>query len=509
MEGNNLQNNQRVVRNTTFLYFRMLFSMCVSLYTSRVILHVLGVEDFGIYNVVGGVVAMFTFLNNAMLTTTQRFLNFYIGKEEPIEKLGTVFSTSVSIHILLAITILVFAETIGLWFVETKLIIPSERMVAARWVYHSSVMSTILLVATSPYCALVIARERMGVYAIISILDVLLRLLIVLGLPLFFMDKLVAYAVFLLFAQVFISMLYICYDKRRFKELDCKNYRDCSLFKPMVSFVGWCSLGSAAYISFTQGVNILLNIFFGPTVNAARGIATQVQNAILGLVSNFQMALNPQITKSYSAGDLGRMHNLIFTGCKISFFLLYIISLPVFFECQNIMKFWLVDVPDHTTLFVQLLLITILVEAISNPLSISAQATGQIRKFQIVLSSIQLSILPLSYIALQIVSMPEVVYIVHCGVMTVSQIVRVIFMKKMIKLDALLFLKTVYKPVLFVFPITIPFAYCVSLINYGEDIFFIALRCLLIVSFCALTIFFIGLSANERLYVINVIRKRI
>ena len=304
-------NNKRIAKNTLLLYIRMLFLMAVSLYTSRVVLQALGVEDFGIYNVVGGVVAMFGFLNAAMSSSTQRYLTFELGRGD-MSRLRTVFCTSVNIHALISLVIVLLAETIGLWFFYQKMIIPEERLNAAMWVYQFSVLSSVVMVMNVPYNASIVAHERMSAFAYISILEVLLKLLIVFLLQVVCWDRLAFYAFLVFLVQLGIRFIYGIYCRKHFKETAFRWLWDKVMFREMLSFAGWNLWGNCAGVAFTQGINLLLNMFFGPVVNAARGIAVQVQSAVQQFSLNFQTAVNPQITKSYAVQDYGYMHSLIF-----------------------------------------------------------------------------------------------------------------------------------------------------------------------------------------------------
>ena len=318
-------NNKRIAKNTLMLYVRMLFSMIVSLFTSRVVLQTLGVEDYGIFNVVGGVITMFTFINAAMVSSTQRYLNFELAKGNS-QRLRSVFNTSLQIHGLIAIAIIVLGETLGLWFVLNKLVIPESRMTAALWVYQCSILACSVNIMSAPYNADIIAHEEMSAFAYISILEVSLKLLIVYLLVVSPIDKLIAYAILTLSVQLLIRFIYSHYCHKHFEESYIEFNVNKVLFKEMSGFAGWSFFGNLAAILYTQGLNMMLNIFFGPVVNAARGIAVQVQSAVQQFVSGFQTALNPQITKNYAVGDLEQMHNLMFR--LFSFAVLFISSSP-------------------------------------------------------------------------------------------------------------------------------------------------------------------------------------
>lgn len=320
-------NNKRIAKNTLMLYIRMLFTMAVSLFTSRVVLNTLGVEDYGIQNVVGGVISMFTFINGGMVSSTQRYLNFEIVKGNA-DRLRSVFNTALQIHALIALVIIILGETVGLWFLLEKLVIPEERMTAAMWVYQCSIIACAVNILSVPYNADIIAHEKMSAFAYISILDVTLKLVIVYLLVVSPIDKLIAYAILTLLVQLLIRYVYTRYCNKHFQESFVEWRFNKPLFKEMLSFAGWSFLGNLAAILYTQGLNMMLNIFFGPVVNAARGIAVQVQSAVHQFVSGFQTALNPQITKNYASGDLEQMHSLMFRSARFSFLLLFL------YRCQ-------------------------------------------------------------------------------------------------------------------------------------------------------------------------------
>ncbi|GAP67900.1 Na+driven multidrug efflux pump [Bacteroidales bacterium 6E] len=436
------ENNKRIAKNTMMLYFRMILTMLVSLYTSRIILNTLGVEDFGIYNVVGGFVTMFGFLNSAMASATQRFLAFEIGRNDKVQ-LRNVFSMSVNIHFLIAFAILILAETIGLWFVNTQLTIPSERMEAALWVFHFSILTLMVSMVSVPYNAMIIAHERMGVFAWVSIAEVSLKLLIVFMLQWFGFDKLKLYAVLMFSVSLIIRFIYGIYCNRNFNESKFRFYWDKPLFKTLLSYAGWNLWGNAASVIMGQGVNILLNIFFGPIVNAARGIAYQVRAASNQFVTNFQMAMNPQIIKSYASGDLQYMHQLIFQGAKYSFFLLLTLTLPIILEAEYVLKLWLKIVPDYTVIFTQLVLVNVLVDCISGPLMTAAQASGKIKLYQSLVGGLLILNLPISYFLLRLSYPPEITIIVSIIISMVALTIRLLILKRLIKLKIRAFIKDV------------------------------------------------------------------
>ncbi len=502
---NESANNKRIAKNTLLLYVRMLFMMLVSLYTSRVVLNTLGVEDFGLYNVVGGFVSMFTFLNGAMASSTQRYMNFELGKGN-ISNLRAVFSTSINIHACISLLILVLAETIGLCFVYNKLTIPEARFDAALWVYQSAIISTIIMVMSIPYNAAIIAHERMGAFAYISVLEVVLKLAIVYMLTVFSFDKLKLYAVLMLTVQLVIRLIYGSYCKRHFNETEYKMVFNKQLIKDMTGFAGWNLFGNIAVMTYTQGLNVILNMFFGPAVNAARGISVQVQNAIRGFSSNFQTAINPQITKSYAGNDYRYMHKLIFTSSKFSVFLLLVLSMPVMMESKTILTLWLNIVPDHTIQFMHLILVISMIEALANPVVQGALSTGKIRKYQIVVGTTLLMILPFSYLALKLGAVPEYVFIVHLIFAILAHAARLIMSRTLIKISIAEYCRKVIVPIVFVSVISFIVPY-IFVQTVDESIFRLPVSCAICVLSTCLSIYCIGLTKNERTFIKTKIRQ--
>ena len=427
------ENNKRIAKNTLMLYIRMLLTMGVSLYTSRVVLATLGVEDFGIYGVVGGVVSMFSFLNLAMVSSTQRYLTFGLGKNNR-EWLSKIFSTTILIHCLIALIIVILTETVGLWFLYNKMTIPLGRLNAAFWVLQFSVLSTVVVVMTVPYNATIIAHEKMSAFAYISLLEVTLKLVVVYLLTITKVDRLIFYAVLILLVQLLIRMIYHQYCIKHFNESRFHWSWNRPLLKEISSFAGWNLFGNLAAITFTQGLNLLLNVFFGPVLNAARAVAVQVQSAVVQFSSNFQTALNPQITKTYAMNELSNMHLLIYRSSKYSFFMLYFLSLPILFETTQLLHWWLKEVPAHTVNFIRIILFISMIDATANPLMIAAQATGRIRLYQSVIGGILLLILPISYVVLKMGGNPEAVFIVHLAIVSIAWIVRLYIIHPMIQI---------------------------------------------------------------------------
>lgn len=435
------------------LYFRMMLTMVVSLYTSRIILNTLGIEDFGIYNVVGGFVTMFGFLNSAMASATQRFLAFEIGRNNKIQ-LRNVFSMSITIHFLIAILILIFAETVGLWFVNTQLTIPAERMIAANWVYQFAILSLIGNMVSVPYNAIIIAHERMNFYAWISIIEVIMKLFIVYMLEWSDYDKLKYYAILMFGVSLINWAIYKAYCNWKFIESKYKFYWNKALFNTLTSFSLWSIWGSLAWVMMGQGLNILLNIFFGPAINAARGIAYQVNGIVVAFVSNFRIAVNPQIIKSYSAQENEDMKKIAIESAKFSFYLLLIIFLPVFIEIELFLGLWLNLVPLNTVLFCKLILVNTMIHTCD--VSIIFSAIGKIKENQLWGGLIYILILPISYLFLKMDFPPETVFYVQISATIIVDFgVNIYLLKKIVKINPSEYLKALIFPITKVFMLAV------------------------------------------------------
>lgn len=495
-------NNKRIAKNTILLYFRTFITMIISLYTSRVVLNTLGVTDYGIYNVVGGVVAMFGFINSSMSVATQRYLNFALGQNK-MQQLKTVFSTSINIHLCISILIIFLGETVGLWFLLNKMTIPDNRLEAALWTYQCAIFSTIIMIISVPYNALIIAHEKMGAFAYISILEVLLKLLAVFSLFIIDYDKLILYSILMLLIQIVVRIIYGSYCKKHFSESKYHFIWDSKLFKEMSSFAGWNLWGNVAFIGFTQGLNVLLNMFFNPVVNAARGISVQIQNTINQFSSSFQMALNPQITKSYAMSDLDYMHNLIIRSSRFTFYLMVVISLPIFLETSMILKVWLGIIPDYTVIFVKLMLCVTIIDAVANPLVTAAAATGKIKMYQVAVGGMLLLILPVSYITLKMGGEPWSVFIVHLFICVCSFIVRLLFVHKLVGLSIKKFIVDVaidiFKTLFFITIVLFLHGYLIENLCIGLRFIYDFVVIVLLIG----VIYATGLSQNEKQFITN------
>ena len=496
-------NNKRIAKNTLLLYIRMFLMMGITLYTSRVVLQMLGVDDFGIYNVVGGIVVLFSFINNAMVASTQRFLNFELGRGN-VEEAQKVFAASLSIYLVIVVVFMLLAETVGLWFLNRYINIPQERTIAANWVYQASLVATALNFIRMPYNAAIIAYERMSFYAYTSIIEAVLKLAIVFLLY-SFVDKLIAYAWLISVVALLILLMYVFFCRRAF--VICRHHTfayDKRRYTALVSFSGWSLLGSVANMGASQGVNILLNIFFGVFVNAAMGIANQVSSAINLFVGNFQTAFNPQIIKSYASGEKERFINLILNTSKYSYYLLFLIALPCFICCNEILQLWLGEVPPHTISFCRLLIIFSLIDAIQGPLWASAQANGEIRNYQLLMSSLILLNLPVTYVILKIIPIAELALVVRVAINVITALVRVSYLNRLFSFPVTRYIKKVVAACVGVSATSLLFPY---LIYQNTDGFLQLCYTILSSLVCTLaSVYLIGLSCNERKIVLNVIK---
>lgn len=496
-EQNNIGNNKRIAKNTLALYFRMLLMMAIGLFTSRVILDKLGEVDYGIYNVVGGFVTMFTVISGAMTTATQRFLSFEIGKKDKGNVKG-IFSTMVYIHILLAVIILIVGETAGIWFLNTQMNFPDERYSAANWVFHLSIFTFCLNVVNVPYMGSLIAYEKMSAFAYLSIFDALFKLGLCYVIAITPYDRLIVYATLLACFQCFYIFIYYLYTRINLKDCKFNGKLDRAYGKSAISFVGWNLIGSLAGVLKEQGVNVLLNMFFGPAVNAARGIAYNVLSKITGFVSNFQLAINPQIIKNYSSGCFDDMCKLVFRGSKFSYILLLTISMPIIIEAPLLLNLWLKEVPDYTVIFLRIIIFNTMVISLSNTLVVSMHATGKVRDWQIWVGGVSLLTLPLIYVGLRMGLEPYYAMIIALLIEIMCYFLRVYMLNRIMEFPILRFHKEVTQKVAlitifaFVFPVSF---YCV----FDGPIFVRFLMvCLLSVISSVVFSYYLGFNKDER-----------
>lgn len=485
----------------------MLVLLVVSLFTSRIVVDELGIDDYGIYVVIGGVVSLLGFLNSCT-TSTQRFLNFELGRENSsVKRLESIFSNALAIHLIIAMIMYVLAETIGLWFINTKLVIPQDRLYEANILYQTSLMVFCISVFQMPFSAAIIAHEKMSIYAILGIVDIFLKLIAALLLYLISNYKLIYYGIFLLSVQTLVCALYIIVCKIKFKECGLKIRYTHSIFIQLFSFTGWNMLGSIAWLARNQGIGIILNLFWGVVLNAAKGISDQVTNAVNTLSNNFQLALNPQITKSYAAGEYDQMELLAFRGIKFSCVLLWLMGLPLMLNIDYILFLWLEKIPEYSALFINLSIVDILVSNLfGSPLMASLSATGKIRTYQISVGLVLLCALPVSYIALKFGFPPEVVFIINIIFSVIGGILRLMFCKIQIKFSIRRYLNYVFIPVILVVLISSILPLIVQNIITPKTFGLFLISVLVCVTSVIISVWYVALNNSERTNLKNLIK---
>ena len=495
-------NNKTIAKNTLFMYFRMFFTMCVSLYTSRVVLAALGFSDYGLYNVIGGIIAMFTFINGAMSNMTSRFITFHLGQKD-YQRLTEVFSMAFFIHCCLALFILIIGETVGLWFLYNKMVIPEGRMFAVQWIYQLSIASTLMAIISVPFTSDIIAHEKMSIYAYISVFDAVLRLIIVSILAYSPIDKLIFYASLIFAVQVLVFLFNLIYCRCHFVESKIRKVWDKVMLKEMGKFTGWSTIGNFSYLFYTQGLNILINMFCGPVVNASRGIAVQVEAAMAQFTNSVQTAINPQIIKSYSSNDLERMNNLIFASSRYCFYLMFLLSLPVIFGTDFILGLWLGNYPNHTVNFIRLTLVCTLIDTLVNPLFTANLATGKVAVYNKSLAMVSLSFIPITYFGLKFTLLPEIVFILNIVRNVIGLWVRIYIFRYQLGVRIR---EYIYNVIWRILPVVL-LASLVSLFvyrNIGSESFvsFFTICATAVVS-TLLSVYIIGLNKTEREYLIT------
>ena len=504
----NSGNTKKIAINTIFLYARMLIVLIVSLYISRILLSALGVEDYGIYNIVGGVTALFSFMMSSMSVATQRFLNYELGKGNT-HKMKSIFSTSIVIHFCIVFSFIILAETIGLFILKSYIAIPSGKEVTAFIVYQCTIITMCFHVMFIPYSATMIAYEKISIYASINIIDIFLKLAIALSILYIPFYKLSIYAGLLAIESCVILLIYYIYCKRKFiiSTFHQKFAKDRTLFKELLSFTGWNFLGQSAMVLSNQGVNIVLNMFYGVIVNAAMGIATQVNGAVMNLVYNFQTAFRPQLTMYYAQNDEIRMKSLISFSAKISYFLIFIVSLPLILNMDFVLSIWLKNVPDYTNIFCSLILIYSLTEAITGPLFITISATGKIRDYQIIISFILFLNIVLSYFFLYIGYSPATVLIIKILVNIILLAYRIYYCNKVANIGVFNYLHEVVVRVIFLtIPPVVICTYLKVKFTYHFGVFSSSLLSIILV---LISMYYIGFNTQEKSYINNLVCQKL
>lgn len=504
-------NNKRLAKNTISMYVRMLFLMLISFYTSRVVLQALGAEDFGTYNVVGGVVVLFTFINAAMTTGTQRHLSFELGI--PNGNVGRIFSACFYIHLWLAILIVILAETVGLWFLNAKLNFPEGRMTEVNWVYQLSILSCVLNIVRVPYNAAIIAYEKMSFYAYIGIVEGILKLGIVFMLAYSPFDKLVYYAILMMLVITVVTFAYYAYCRKNFSEIRYSKVSDKALYRRLLNFSGWTLFGSVANMACNQGVTFIVNIFYGVTVNAAIGIANQVNASITQFVSGFQQAFSPQLTKVEATKDREYQTRLINLTSKFSYLIILFCSIPVLYNLDYLLTFWLGNYPAYSCELCYWIVLTTLINSVSGPLWVTIFATGKIKNYQLIISLLLLLVLPLGYMCGIYGVEPQYVFAIQAIVNLIAIFARLWFMRNLIQFDILRFTKNVLVPISLATISILPVIFLVYYyLKYATNFYQFILHTVIFIIYDSVIIFFIGLLKQERhaifLYICSRIKKK-
>ncbi len=489
-------NNERIAKNTLLLYLRMLIVICINLYASRVLLVTLGIDDYGIFTVVGGIVTMFGFLNNAMVSASQRFISFEQGRGNASRQ-RTIYSTTVLIHWAIALLMVILVEASGPWFFDHRLNIPADRVNAARWVLQGAILVSLFRIVNVPSQASVIAHEHMHIFAIVSITDAALQLAAIFLLKTLSHDKLICYSLLIAGVSAFDYLFYKVYTLLTFKECRFQKPRDWGLVKEMVSFAGWSFVGNIGIAVRGPGVNIIVNHFFGPAVNAAKGIAYQVSSVVSNFVTSFQTAVDPQITKRYAAGESSSMVSLIKTTVKFSFFLLAIVVVPLFIRAGQVLDLWLVDVPDMAVPFLRLTLIVALFNSMAGPFTTGLQATGRIKVFQITIAVIMLLELPIAYLLLKAGVVPYAVMWVTIAIEIAALIARILLLNRQIPIGMQSILVSIIGWNLFVFLLMMSVPLALNC-RIPESFPGLLLLCAISLVWSLATVTLVGMNREER-----------
>jgi O-antigen/teichoic acid export membrane protein len=503
----NSNNNKRIAKNTLMLYIRTLLTMVVSLYTVRVVLDVLGQVDYGVYQAIAGVVTFFAFLSNSMAQASQRFLSFAIGQDDT-ERLHKTFANTQIIYLLIAVILVVLLETVGTYFVYNHLLVPPERVEAVRWVFHFAVFSFMASISVAPYTAAILAHEDMHVYAYLSIADAVLKLVAVFLLTFFSWDKLKLYSVLTLGMTLIIALVFVFYCRVRYRECKSGLSLDKALIKEMLGFTGWSVFGSFTVMMSGQAVTILLNQFFNPVVVAARAIAMQISSVVSSFSANFNGSLTPPIVKSYAQNDLEHFYSLILKGTKITYYLMLIIVLPIFYALPQILTLWLKNPPQDTVLFVRLTLIKALIDSVSYPIMASARATGKVRVYELSLGSILLLDFVICWLAVRLGAAAFSVFVVAIGAATLMFFVRFAIVRHLTGLSFRKFLKTTIIPAFFVTLLSVTASY-LFVDYFSQGLIPTILAMSTIVAITGALIYFIGINRTEKAMVNNFVRKSI
>lgn len=502
-----MSDNTRIAKNTVFMYVRMAITMLVGLYTSRVVLRVLGVEDYGLYNVIGGIIALFTVLNSALINTTSRFITVSLAKGVAQET-RRIFNMAFLMHFFVGVLIIVVGETVGLWYLHAKLVIPEGREIAAEWLYQFTIVAAFISTIIVPYQASIIAHEKINVYAILQIVDTFLNLGIVLFLQIVQFDKLIFYAVLMLMIKVFNFIVYFIYCHKRFSEVKFLFYWSWDVFKDILKFIGWALVGNFSNMFYTQGINLMLNAFCGPAVNAARGVAVHVQGIVAQLANNVQTAINPQIIKSYTSDNLERMHMLICASSRYCYYLLLLFALPIMLETDYLLHLWLGLVPDHTVNFIRLTLVAVLLDAFINPMFTANLASGRLNLYYIPISIVSFSFMFITFFTIKLTRIPESVFVCYLVMIVIGVIIRVFVMNKQVKLSPRIYIKSAILPSIAVTLLASVLPILSHLFVQGNLLRLFVTLAVSVISTGSI-VYFIGITSSERKYANEFIKHKL
>lgn len=507
METKKESPKKRLAKNTILLYARTIITMLLGLYTSRVVLQVLGVDDFGTYNVVGGFVAMFTMISGSLTFSTQRFLNFELGKKDG--KPRDVFSAAMNIHVILILVLLIVSETVGLWFINEHMNFADDRMKAVNIVFQLSVFTFALNIWSIPYSATIIAHERMDIFAYTSIFEAAAKLILIYMLKFLDVDRLIGWAVALVLVAIILRIFYSIFCSYNYQECHYKHVKDKALYKQMLSFAGWNFFATIADTLNGQGVNVISNMFFGVRVNAARGVTNQVENATRTFVNNFTTALNPQIIKAYASNDREYLNSLIIYGSKIAFFLLLIVAVPLYVEIDKILKLWLVNPPENTANFIRIDLFYLLLLSLMNAPITAMFATGKLRKSQAVTGCLLWMNFIITYIAFYLGFPAYSAYVIMSLSTFIILIYRVYILKELINFKVKRYFAGVLLPSLIVFVLSLSLPLSITYLFREETLTRLILNVIVSFIWCTILILFIGLRKDERKKLYDVVHAMI
>lgn len=500
-------NNKRIAKNTLFLYFRMILSMLVGLYTSRVVLQTLGVSDYGVYNVMGGVIGMLGYVNTLLAGGTSRFLTIGLG-ERNFEKLKLTFSTTVILTMFTALLVLILGETVGLWFMNNYLNIEPSRMGAAQWVYQCALLSSALTITQSPFSASIISHEKMNIYAYMSIFDVVMKLLIVYMLLVFDYDKLIVYSILMLGVNFLNIVIYRAYCVHVFEECKFSLRFDRQIFRQMFSYSGWNMFGSLSALLMDQGVSIVINIFFGTIINAAKGVANQVNNVVRQLYSNFQLAARPQIMKYYAQGDFDNMYTLMINTSKYCALLLICIIVPIMVNIDGLLKLWLVEVPIYSVAFIRLTLLYTLFRSVDEPLTAGIHAVGKMKLPNLTTAMINMLVFPVTWLVCKLGGSPITANIIFVVDAPIILLIDLLILKKYINFPIVDFIKKSVVPVLLVFTLSFSLPTFLMLSLPHTALYSIG-SCIASFLFTLCVIYFMALPKSMKLKVKRIVMEKI